>query len=402
MAKDRGRETQLGFGPDGSGIDSALDDAGTTAGGLPLRSALQTVALPDALERTDQVSHHLVGVARGGGDAKTLLTTGNGGVVDALDIDAMGAEELIRGSLADLGITHQDGNNVGRVGNDGDIEGSELSLESAGIGLLGNTLVGRVTEVLDRCSRTGDDGWGQGGGKDESRRVRTNHVDQGGRTGNVTTNNTKGLSKGSGDDIDLIHGSLDGAVLGSVQVVGKVQVLGNTGTVRAVHADGVDLVEEGDGAILFGKAANVVDLADGAGHRVDGLKGNDFRDRGIEGLEELLEMGGIVVAEDHLFDTRVFDALDHGGVVHGVGEDDTVGQLLGKGAEGGVVGDIAGGEDEGGGLVVEGGEFVLEGEMHGTVTGNVAGTSGTGAVLAEGCLHGFDDDGILGHAEVVV
>lgn len=402
MAKDRSRETQLRLGPDGSGIDSALDNASATAGGLPLRSALQSIALPDALERTDQVSHHLVGVARGGGDAKTLLATGNGGVVDALDIDAMGAEELIRGGLADLGISHQNGNNVGRVGDDGDIERSELSLESARIGLLRNALMGRVAEVLDRCGRTGDDGWGQGGGKDESWGVGANHVDQGGRTGNVATNNTKGLSKGSGDDIDLIHGSLDGADLGSVQVVGKVQVLGDTGTVRAVHADGVDLVEKGDGAILFGKAANVVDLTNGARHGVDSLKGNDFGDGRIEGLEELLEMGGVVVAEDHLFNAGVLDALDHGGVVHGVGEDDTVGQLLGEGAEGGVVGDIAGGEDEGGGLVMEGGELVLEGEMHGTVTGDVAGTSGTGAVLAEGCLHGFDDDGVLGHAEVVV
>lgn len=395
MAKDRSRETQLGLGPDGSGIDSALDDASATAGGLPLRSSLQSVALPDALERTNQVSHHLVGVARGRGDAKALLTAGNGGVVDTLDIDAVGAEELIRSGLADLGITHQNGNNVGRVGDDGDIKGSKLSLESAGIGLLGNALVGRVAEVLDGGSRTSDNGWGQGGGKDESRGVGANHVNQGGRTGNIATNNTKGFSKGSGDDVDLIHSSLHGTVLGSVQVVSKVQVLGDTGTVRAVHANGMNLVEEGDGAILFGKAANVVDLADGARHRVDGLKGNDFRDGGIEGLEKLLEMSGVVVAEDHLFDAGVFDALDHGSVVHGVGEDNTVGQLLGEGAKGGVVGDIAGGEDEGGGFVVEGGEFVFESEMHGTVTGDVAGTSGAGAVLAEGRLHGFDDDGVL-------
>lgn len=348
------------------------------------------------------MSHHLVRVAGGGGNAKTLLTAGDGGVVDALNIDAMGAEKLIRGGLADLGITDQNRNNVGRVRNDGNIEGSELSLESAGIRLLGNTLMRRSAEVLDRGRCTSDNGWGQGGGKDESWSVRANHVDKGGRTSNVATDYTKGLSKGSGNNVDLIHGSLDGAVLGSVQVVGKVQVLGDTGTVRAVHADGVDFVEKSDGAILFGEAADVVDFADGARHGVDCLEGDDFGDRWVEGLEELLEMGGIVVAEDHLFDTRVLDALDHGGVVHGIGEDDAVGQLLGQGGEGGVVGDVAGGEDESGGLVVKGGEFFFEGKMHGTVTGNVAGTAGTGAVLAEGGLHGFDDDGVLGHAEVIV
>lgn len=52
--------------------------------------------------------------------------------------------------------------------------------------------------------------------------------------------------------------------------------------------------------------------------------------------------------------------------------------------------------------MVKNSELVLEGKMVGTVASNVAGASSTSAVLAEGGLHGLDDDGVLAHAEVVV
>lgn len=316
--KDSLRETQLGVGPDRLGVDSALDHTGAATGGLPLAGALQSVALPDTLKRADQVAHHLLAVARSGGNTQTLLTAGHGGVVDRLDVDAVRAQELVRGSLADLGVADQNGDNVRRVGHHRDVQGSELGLEGAGVGLLGNTLVGRVAKVLDRGCGTSNNRGRERSGEDETGRIGADHVDHGSRAGNVATHHTKGLAKCAGNDVDLVHGGADRAAEGAVQVLGKVEVLGHTGTVRAVHADGVDLIQEGDGAVLFGKRANVVDLADGAGHGVDGLKGNDLGDRRVQSLEELFEMGGVVVSEDHLLDTRVLDALDHGGVVHGV------------------------------------------------------------------------------------
>ena len=113
-------------------------------------------------------------------------------------------------------------------------------------------------------------------------------------------------------------------------------------------------------------------------------------------------MSCIVVAEDHFLCSRVLDALDHGSVVHGIRQNHTVGQLLGQSAQSGIIGDVAGREDQGGWLVVQRGELLLQRQVHGAVAGNVAGASSAGAVLAQGGLHGLDDDGVLGHAEVVV
>jgi hypothetical protein len=81
-------------------------------------------------------------MAGGRSNAKTLLSAGDGGVVNALDIDAMGAKKLIGGGLADLGIADQNRNNVGWVRNDRDIKGSESSLQGASVSLLSNALMG--------------------------------------------------------------------------------------------------------------------------------------------------------------------------------------------------------------------------------------------------------------------
>ena len=50
--------------------------------------------------------------------------------------------------------------------------------------------------------------------------------------------------------------------------------------------------------------------------------------------------------EDHLFSARVSDALDHGGVVHAVGEDDAIGEFAAESCEGCVVSHVAGREDK--------------------------------------------------------
>jgi len=113
-------------------------------------------------------------------------------------------------------------------------------------------------------------------------------------------------------------------------------------------------------------------------------------------------MGSVVMTEDHLLDTRVLNTLDHGSVVHGIGQDDTVGQLLGQSTQSRIVGNIARGEDQSRGLVVQGSQFILESQMKSAVSGNVAGTTGTGTILAQSGLHGLDHDRVLGHAQVIV
>ena len=48
--------------------------------------------------------------------------------------------------------------------------------------------------------------------------------------------------------------------------------------------------------------------------------------------------------EDQFFGAGMADSLDHGGVVHAVGEYDAIGEFATKRSEGSIVGDVAGGE----------------------------------------------------------
>jgi hypothetical protein len=88
-------------------------------------------------------------------------------------------------------------------------------------------------------------------------------------------------------------------------------VLGHTRAGGPVHADGVHLVVEGDGAVLFGQADNALDRADGAAHGVDGFEGDDLGR--IEGQSRQLglEVDQVIVLEDDLAGLGMLDALDH-------------------------------------------------------------------------------------------
>lgn len=84
---------------------------------------------------------------------------------------------------------------------------------------------------------------------------------EGGIHTNVTADNTIRFSQRSRDDINLIHGR---------------NVLCHTSSVRAIHADSVNLVKEGQGAILASQSGNFLDWPDTAAHTVDGLEANEL------------------------------------------------------------------------------------------------------------------------------
>jgi hypothetical protein len=143
------------------------------------------------------------------------------------------------------------------------------------------------------------------------------------------------------------------------------------------------LVEEGQGSVLVGEVTDLLDRSDGTAHRVDGLEGDDLgRLLGVSG-ELPLEVSHVVVLKDLLLRARVPDTLNHGGMVGRIGEVDAAGKLRAKSSEGGVVGDVARGEDESSFFAVEGGELVLEGKVDRGVSGDVSGTSSSGSVLGE-------------------
>ena len=178
--------------------------------------------------------------------------------------------------------------------------------------------------ILDSGAGAGHHGRREGSREDESRGERADSVDEFGGCCDVAAHATVGFTERARDDVDAVH-DCAGWLAGSVGL--EVEVFGDAGAVWAVHADGVDFVEEGDGAVFVCQVADGFDGADGAAHAVDGFEGDDFGDVEGEGRKLGFEVDQVVVFEDDLFGARVADPLDHGGVVLGVGEDDAVGEF---------------------------------------------------------------------------
>lgn len=153
---------------------------------------------------------------------------------------------------------------------------------------------------------TFQDGRGQRGREDESGSVRSHHVDQVLATGDVASDVAKGLSKGARDDVHLIKDSV---------------AFANSRSVIAVKSNGVHFVHEGQGSIVVREIAQLLQRRNGSRHGVDGFKGHNLGDVGVDLPQELLKVFGVVVAVDVLGHTAVPDALDHRGVVARVGKD---------------------------------------------------------------------------------
>ena len=110
----------------------------------------------------------------------------------------------------------------------------------------------------------------------------------------------------------------------------------------------------------------------------------------------------IVVTEDVFLGTGTADALDHRGMVVGVGEDDAVRQIATEGRQGCLVGNIAGGKDQGIFLAMEVGKLAFQHVVIAGGAADVAGTTGTGASLINGLFHGVQDGRVLAHTEIVI
>ena len=197
---------------------------------------------------------------------------------------------------------------------------------------------GRGLEVGDRGRSTGGNRWRQGRGKDETRRVRPDGVAHLGRGRDIATHHAVGLGKRPVDDIQPVHQAI---------------TLGNPCPTRAIHPDGVDLVDIGQRAEFIGNVANRLDRAEIAIHRVNRFKGDQLGCGGIIGGHKRAQVLHIVMAEDTLGPAIAADPFDHRRVVQLVGIDDQTGKQLGQRAERRVIGDIGTGEQQGGFLAVQ-------------------------------------------------
>ena len=399
--------TQLGILPNRLvSLLSALDaDANKATLALPVASPLDTKVVPNGLDSLNKVITKLLGVSRGRGDTQALLAAGDGRVVDGLDVDAVLLEQLVGSLLGDLGITDQERDDVRGVRDDGDVEFLQGRLDSAGVQLLEDAIPGLLSLVLDSSVGTSHGGRRKGSSKDETRSQRANGVNHVSGGGNVATDATVSLAQSTGDDINTVHdcalGALGiGGVLRGIDVV--VKVLGNTGAVRSVHTNGMDLIQESNSAVLLGKITNLLNGSDGTAHTVHRFESNNLGHVQWERSQLSLEVHQVVVLEDHLLGLGVSDTLNHRGVVQAVGENNTIGQLATESCQSRIVGDVARAEDQRTLLSMKFGQSVLQ--LHGVlvVTRDVTGTTSASSVCFQSLVHGLQDLAVASHAKVVI
>ena len=235
-----------------------------------------------------------------------------------------------------------------------------------------------------RSCRNG--GW-QGRGKDESRRIGPHRIGHLGRGRDVAAQHTERLAQRTVDDVDAAH---------------QPVTLGHAAAARAVHADGVHLVEIGERAEFVRQIADRADGPEIAVHRIDALEGDELWRRGIVGFEQFAQVIDIVVPENPLRPAVAAHALDHACVVQAVGIDDQAGEQLGQGRKRRVVCDVGRGEEQCRLLAVQIGQFRLELLVVDRGAGNVACATGPRAHGIERLVHGRQDCRMLPHPEIVV
>jgi len=400
-------QSQLSVGPDRLVVLlGTLDaDADEAAEGLPVAGALDAQLPPDGVQRPNEVVAVLLRVARSGSHPQALLAPRHGWVVDRLDIDAVVLQQHVGRALGQLRVAHQDGDDVRRVRDHGDVDLLQRSLDRAGVQLLQHAVTAVPRLILDGSGGAGHDRRGQRRGEDETRGQGPDGIDHGGRPGDVASDEAVGLAQGTGDDVNAVHDRAFGAagvggIQGSVDVI--VEMLGHTGTVGTVHADRVHFVQERDGAVFVREIADLLDGRNGPAHAVDRLERDDLRDVERQRRQLGLKILEVVVLEHHLLGARVPDALDHRGMVQAVGQDHAVGHLAAQRGERGIVGDVAGAEDQSGLLAVQPGDGVLKSDRMLVVAGDVAGASRPGTVIVQRAVHGLQHLRIAAHAEIVV
>ena len=127
--------------------------------------------------------------------------------------------------------------------------------------LLARPLDLRCLEMADRCGRGRADRRWKGGRENEARRIGAKRVNHPSTSCNVATEAAERLGEGAFDHVDAVHDAV---------------ARGYTRPARTVHADRVNLVEVGHGAIAVGEITDPMDRRDVAAHRVETLENDQF------------------------------------------------------------------------------------------------------------------------------
>src|SRR5258706_7860402 len=118
------------------------------------------------------------------------------------------------------------------------------------------------------------------------------------RSGDIPANDPESLCQGAFDD---------------GQSVAQPLAFGDSAAVWAVKPDRMNFIEVGHGAISIGHIAELGDGGHVAIHGVDGLESYEFWHVRRKLGQPALEIGRIIMGEDHLLRPAMPDTLDHPG-----------------------------------------------------------------------------------------
>ena len=242
-------------------------------------------------------------------------------------------------------------------------------------------------QVAHTGQGAGGDHRRQSGGENKAGRETAHIIDQHRAPGDIAADQAISLAKGAFDDIDLI---------------GDAVAFGDAAAARPVHADGMNLVEIGQGAEAPGERADLGNRRDVALHRINTFKGDDFRRRRIGGGQQRGQMVKVVMAPDPLGAAGTAHALDHRGVILLVRKHHRAGTGGEQGGERRLVGDIARREQQRRRLAVQIGQFRLQRRVHTMAAGDIAGAAGAGATFAKRRHHGVAHHRRTAYGEIIV
>ncbi len=317
------------------------------------------------------------------GDSEAGGSRGDGGGPDGLDDDASLAEAIGEGEggggFADE--PRDDGAAAVRDGEAGISEGL-TELGARGVEAFAGLVVGGGAVDVRRggCGEGGADA----GGEDEAASAVPEVEAEGTAAGDEGALEAEGFAEGADEDVGGDSGFGAEAAAGGAE-----------------DSDGVGFVDVEGGAVGVAEGAEAGQVGDIAVHAEVGFGGDPLVGGVWVGGEGGFDGVGVEVGDDDDVRSREAAAVDDGGVVEGVGDEEVAG--AGEGGEGANVGGVAGSEEEGGFGVEPGGEGGFGLLVVGVFADDEAGGAGTaggwggkeGAAGVAEVVVGAEDDGAL-------